>query len=78
MQVSNILTLASFRKIKMQDTGHVADHAAARSSLSAPLMTILSASSGSGPPPLCRYGKKPETGHRELVGSYPNRLVSRL
>jgi hypothetical protein len=27
--------------------------------------------------PLCR-GKKTETGHRELVGRYPNRLVDRL
>jgi hypothetical protein len=28
--------------------------------------------------PLCRQGKKPETGYRELVGRYPNRLVDRL
>lgn len=26
----------------------------------------------------CRQGKKPETGYRELVGRYPNRLANRL
>ncbi|MGO8909380.1 MAG: hypothetical protein ACLQDM_08675 [Bradyrhizobium sp.] len=26
----------------------------------------------------CRQGKKPETGYRELVGQYPNRLANRL
>ena len=78
MQVSNILKLASFRKITMHKAGHVSDHAAARSSLSTPRMTILSAAFRQRPLPLCRQRKKPETGYRELVGRYPNRLVNRL
>jgi hypothetical protein len=71
-QVSNILKLASFQKI------NVSDHAAARSSLSAPCMTILKRVIRQRPLRLCRQGKKPETGYRELVGRYPNGLVNRL
>jgi len=36
MQASNILKVASFRKITMNKAGNVSDHAAALSSLSAP------------------------------------------
>ena len=70
MQVSNILKLASFRKITMFLITPLRDL------LSAPRMTILSASFRQRP--LCRQGKKPETGYRDLVGRYPNRLVNRL
>jgi len=64
--------LASFQKI------NVSDHAAARSSLSAPCVTILKRVVGWRPLRLCRQGKKPETGYRELVGRYANGLVNRL
>ena len=55
-----------------------AGFAAARSSLSAPCMTILKRVVRQRPLRLCRQGKKPETGYRELVGRYPNGLVNRL
>jgi hypothetical protein len=64
--------LASFQKI------NVSDHAAARFLLVRAVHDYLEAVVRQPPLRLCREGKKPETGYRELVGRYPNGLVNRL